>query len=60
LETSQYYIVYNELMITVCSCLDDVVEELAAGAKLYGYADDENMAQTMIVECFHFLSKRPM
>jgi hypothetical protein len=60
LENSQFYIVYDELLITVCSSLNDAVEELAAGSKLYGYTDDENIAHTMLMECYHFLSKKPM
>ena len=60
MENSQFYIVYNDLTISVCSILDDVLEELALGSKLYGFTDDENMAHTLLMECFHFLSSRPM
>ncbi|PZE19423.1 hypothetical protein CBW46_018860 [Paenibacillus xerothermodurans] len=60
MEIYQFYIVYDEFTITVCSCLDDAVEELALGSKLYGFTDDENMAQKLLRECFHFVSSGPM
>ncbi|MBE1447452.1 hypothetical protein GGC63_006994 [Paenibacillus sp. OAS669] len=58
LQNNRYYIVYDELTITICSFLDDVCEELAAGGTIYGYADNEEIAQMMLVECFHYLSAK--
>lgn len=58
LQDNRFYIVYDELTITICSFLDDVCEELAAGSTLYGYADNEDIAQMMLVECFQYLSAK--
>jgi hypothetical protein len=54
-KTSRFYVVYDEFMITICSVLDDVCEELAEGGTIYGYADTEEMAHCMMRECFDAL-----
>jgi hypothetical protein len=53
-----YYIVYDEFSISICTLLDDVFEAISAGALLYGYTDNEQMAQEMLNECFHRVEKR--
>ncbi|NOU94973.1 hypothetical protein GC093_17345 [Paenibacillus sp. LMG 31456] len=58
LKNGRFYIIYNELSITICSELDDVCEELAQGGMLYSYADDEELAHSMMMECFHFLTSK--
>ncbi|MDF2961298.1 MAG: hypothetical protein K0S39_3033 [Paenibacillus sp.] len=60
LETGKFYIIYNELTISICSELDDVCEELALGGALYGFAEDEELAHSMMRECFHFLTSSNM
>lgn len=58
LEDNRFYIIYDEFSISICSVLDDVCEELASGGILYGFADNEELAQMMLVECFHYLSAK--
>ncbi|WP_246079551.1 hypothetical protein [Paenibacillus piri] len=58
MENGRYYIIYNELSITICYEMDDVCEELAQGGTLYGYADTEELAHSMLMECFHFLTSK--
>jgi hypothetical protein len=57
-ENGRYYIIYNELSITICSEMDDVCEELAHGGTLYGYADNEELSHSLLMECFHFLTSK--
>jgi hypothetical protein len=57
-ENSRFYVVYDEFLITICSILDDVCEELADGGTIYGYTDDEEMAQRMMLECFQSLAAK--
>jgi hypothetical protein len=52
----RFYVVYDEFMITICSVLDDVCEELAGGGTIYGYADNEEMAHSLMRECFEALA----
>lgn len=52
---SSYYVIYDEYSISICTVLDDVFDSLAGGATLYGYTDNEEIAQTMLTECFHVL-----
>jgi hypothetical protein len=55
---SHYYVVYDEFSISICTVLDDVFEALAGGSILYGYTDDEQLAQILMTECFHILEKQ--
>jgi hypothetical protein len=55
-ETSRFYVVYDEFIVTICSDLDDVFEELAGGGTIYGYADNEEMAQALMRQCFEALT----
>jgi len=52
-----YYIVYDEFSISICTLLDDVLDAMAVGALLYGYTDDEEMAQSLLKECFQIVEK---
>lgn len=56
LQNSRFYVVYDEYLITICSTLDDVFEELAEGSTIYGYTDNEEVAQNMLLECYHELA----
>ncbi|NHN35221.1 hypothetical protein [Paenibacillus agricola] len=57
-ENSRFYVVYDEYLITICSRLDDVFDELAEGGTIYGYTDNEEVAQSMLRECFQELATR--
>ncbi|MFH5187001.1 hypothetical protein ACHHV8_32925 [Paenibacillus sp. TAB 01] len=58
LDNHQFYIVYDDFTIAIYSLLDDVCEELAAGGTLYGYADEEEVAHALLMECFQYLTMR--
>ncbi|MEK8133094.1 hypothetical protein WMW72_35045 [Paenibacillus filicis] len=53
-----YYIVYDEFSISICTLLDDVFDAISTGALLYGYTDNETMAQEMLNECFQLVEKK--
>ncbi|MDQ1911206.1 hypothetical protein RAC89_12190 [Paenibacillus sp. GD4] len=55
---SRYYVVYDEFTISICTLLEEVFEALAGGSNLYGYTDDEQLAQLLMTECFHILEKK--
>lgn len=55
---SRYYVIYDEFSISICTVLDDVFDALAGGSSLYGYTDDEEIAQGMLAECFNGLEKQ--
>lgn len=55
---SRYYVIYDEFSISICTVLDDVFDALAGGSSLYGYTDDEEIAQSMLAECFNGLEKQ--
>jgi tRNA G46 methylase TrmB len=57
-ENSWFYVIYDDYLITICSRLDDVFDELAEGGTIFGYTDNEEMAQSMLRECFHELAAR--
>ncbi|WP_281883230.1 hypothetical protein [Paenibacillus sp. YYML68] len=52
-----YYIIYDEFSISICTVLDDVCDAIAGGAQLYGYTDDEAMAQLLLKECFQIVER---
>jgi hypothetical protein len=58
LNNHRYYIIYDEFSISICTMFDDVCDALASGAVLYGYTDNEEMAQSMMSECFLGLEQR--
>ncbi|UUZ82557.1 hypothetical protein LJK88_00115 [Paenibacillus sp. P26] len=55
---SQYYVIYDEYSISICTVLDDVFDALAGGSTLYGYTDDEEIAQLMLNECFNVIERK--
>ncbi|MCZ8523387.1 MULTISPECIES: hypothetical protein [Paenibacillus] len=54
---SCYYIIYDDFSISICTMLDEVCDAVAGGALLYGYTDNEDMAQLLLNECFHVVQK---
>lgn len=55
-----FYIVYDEFSISICTLMDDVCEAIAGGALLYGYTDNEAMAQILLNECFQIVEKKQL
>jgi len=56
--TNRYYIIYDEYSISICTMFDDICDALANGSVLFGYTDCEDMAHSMMGECFLALEKR--
>lgn len=52
-----YYIVFDEFSISICTSMDDVCEAIAGGALLYGFTDNEAMAQILLKECFQIVEE---
>ncbi|MCU6793062.1 hypothetical protein D3C73_1395610 [compost metagenome] len=59
-DVCRFYVVYNDFTITICSVFDDVCEELAVGGTIYGYTDNEDVAHSMMMECYQHLSTNNM
>ncbi|WP_248929347.1 hypothetical protein [Paenibacillus hamazuiensis] len=47
-----FYVIYDELSIVIVSDFNEACEYMAEGARIYGYASDEDSARTLMAECF--------
>lgn len=49
-----YYILYSPNEEIICKDINQVTNHLADGWRLYGYAEDERVAISLLHECKHY------
>jgi hypothetical protein len=49
-----YFVMYCQAEEIICENIDQVMEKVAAGWKLYGYSDTKQLAQSLLHECKHY------
>nr|WP_295972204.1 hypothetical protein [uncultured Bacillus sp.] len=49
-----FYIVYGQEEEMICEDFDLVIERILSGWKLYGYTDNQRLAESLLHECKHY------
>jgi hypothetical protein len=49
-----YFIMYCQEEEIIFEDIDQVMDKLIAGWKLYGYADNKRLAESLLHECKHY------